>query len=390
MVNPHLLYCIGFFIAIILYALGWSDVYPPLSLPLSAFISATLLLHFALSRKWKKANAVVFYKTTPAINPIGITIFIYALWIADFIYEGGVPLIKILTNQPYDYRLFGVPSLHVLAVTFSSFYILYLFHTYISNRNKLILILYLFNSAAAILIYSRSMLFFNLTGSAFIYLFSLEHFPIKTATLLFIVGIGFLYFFGVVGNKRIAFEAKKPYNSETFLEIGRASNNFRDSGIPKEFFWSYIYISSPLANLQANIRYTDSIPAPSLNRTLAFINNEILFESISKRINKLVGIEREKEITIKDPFNVSTIYSRSYSYLGWTGMIIMAAWVLILPWAYFKMLIADNPYRLTGLAILCTVFTFLVYDNTIRLMALGFQLVYPLAMPWVDRVFKKE
>jgi hypothetical protein len=198
MVNPYILYCVGFFIAIILYALGWSDAYPPLSLSLSVFIGCTLIIHFALSQWWIKKKTITFYKTSPAINPIVITVFIYLLWIADFIYEGGIPVVKILTNQPYDYRLFGVPSLHVLTVTFSSFYILYLLHVYLSTRSKLILILYIINSFAAILIYSRSMLFFNLTGSFFLFLFSLNKIPYKTFGVLAFCGIGLLYFFGVV------------------------------------------------------------------------------------------------------------------------------------------------------------------------------------------------
>jgi hypothetical protein len=132
------------------------------------------------------------------------------------------------------------------------------------------------------------------------------------------------------------------------------------------------------------------VPPPTAGRLLAFVNNEIFFESISKRINSIVGITREEEITIKDPFNVSTIYSRSYSYLGWPGMILMAAFVVALPIVYFKLLSHDNRYRLTGIAILCSVYFFLVYDNTIRLMALGFQLVYPLTLPFVDKFFKKE
>jgi hypothetical protein len=388
MINPYTLYCIGFSIALVLYALGWSDVYPTLTVSLASFIGCTLILHLALARYWSKTKQFKFYKTSPAINPILVTIFLYALWIADFIYEGGIPLIKILTNKPYDYRLFGVPSLHVFAVTFSSFYILYLFHAFLSERKKQVFFLFLINFASSILIYSRSMFFFNMAGCFFLYLFSLEKFPYRKLILLLPLGIVMFYLFGVVGNKRVSFELGKTYDPNSFLEIGKASQSFRESSIPKEFFWSYIYISSPLANLQANILH-NHVPPVTFSRVLVYINNEYLFESISKRVNSVAGIEREKEITIKNPFNVSTIYSRSYSYIGWAGMIAMALFVLVLPLVYYKVLPANNPYALTGFAILCTVYLFLVYDNTIRLMALGFQLVYPLVFPFADKVFKR-
>jgi hypothetical protein len=121
----------------------------------------------------------------------------------------------------------------------------------------------------------------------------------------------------------------------------------------------------------------------TLERVLEYINNEWLFESLSKRINTQFGVEREKENTIKEPFNVSTVYSRSYSYLGWTGIFAMGLLVLFLPMLYRKM-IADNPYQLISVSILCTTYLFLTYDNMIRLMALGFQLVYPLVFPFLE------
>jgi hypothetical protein len=195
------------------------------------------------------------------------------------------------------------------------------------------------------------------------------------------------YFFGVVGTKRVSFESQVPYNPSLFLDNGKATSHFRESSIPKEFFWPYFYISSPLANLQVNITTYDVRPITP-TRILEYINNELLFESFSKRINKLFGVEREKENVIKDPFNVSTVYSRSYSYLGWIGMTITALVIVLLPMLYVK-IIRDSPYQMIAVAILCTTYLFLSYDNMIRLMALGFQLVYPILFPIVEKVFAK-
>jgi hypothetical protein len=128
---------------------------------------------------------------------------------------------------------------------------------------------------------------------------------------------------------------------------------------------------------------TYSVKPITISRIAEYINNEWLFESISKRINKFAGVERENENTIKDPFNVSTVYSRSYSYLGWLGIIMMSLFVLIVPIAYLKM-IRTSPYQIVAVATLCSTYLFLTYDNTIRLMALGFQLVYPLVFPLIE------
>lgn len=387
MINPYTLYCVGFIVALLLYALGWSDAYPSMTVPLGFFILVTLLVHAIMARYWSREKQFKFYNVTAEINPVFITAFIYVLWIAEFIYQG-IPLFNILLNKPYDHLTFGIPALHVLLVTISSFYTQYLFHLYLSNRKKIILLLYLINLFAAVLIYSRSMFFFNITGSLFLYLFSLKKIQYKRVLLLIPIAIGAFYLFGIIGNKRLAFQAKMPYDASYFLETGRASQEFRESPIPKEFFWSYIYISSPLANLQANILY-NQVPAVSPSRVLLYINNEYLFESISKRVNRLVGVDREKEITIKHPFNVSTVYSRSYSYIGWPGIIGMGLFVLVLPIIYCRFLSNDNPFALTGYAVLCTMYLFLVYDNTIRLMGLGFQLVYPFVFAFAGKFLKQ-
>lgn len=383
MVNPYSCYILGFAFALAVYQLGWSEVYPPLSIFLLIFLITTIIVAFALSHWWSKQGVKEKVDSSKKINPWLVTAFLFLLWIADFIHEGGVPLYKILNGIPYDYKQFGVPSLHVLAVTFGSFYCIYLLHAFLIEQKNKFLILYIINMSVAFLIYSRSMLFFNLTSSAFLYLLTLNRIPYKKLAWGTPAIILLFYFFGVVGTKRVSFESNSKYDPTLFLETGRATSAFKNSIIPKEFFWPYIYISSPMANLQVNI---NTFPVKPINtkRVLEFFNNEILFESISKRINAVVGTEREKENTIKDPFNVSTVYSRGYSYLGWTGIIVTGLIVLALPIFYLKM-IRRNPYRLPALAILCTTYLFLTYDNTIRLMALGFQLVYPFVFPFAEK-----
>jgi hypothetical protein len=379
MINPHTCYILGFVVSLAVYQLGWSEVYPKLSLTLIVFLLVSILAHIFLSYRWNKkgmSKTKLIGIAQPQLNPWLVTAFLYICWIADFIHEGGIPLVKMMLNVPYDYKVFGVPALHVFTVTFSSFYCIYLLYFFFISRNKTLLLLYLINMASAILIYSRSMFFFNLASSFFLYLLLLDKLPYKKLLLGFPLVILLLYFFGVVGTARVSFESKTHYDRNSFLDNGRATSQFRNSAIPKEFFWPYIYISSPVANLQVNI---NSYPVKPITakRVLEYINNEWLFESISKRINKLMKVDRENEFTIKEPFNVSTVYSRSFSYLGWAGVIAMGLFVLFIPLFYYK-LVADHPHNLIFISILCTCYLFLSYDNTIRLMALGFQLVYPL------------
>src|SRR5690606_22537386 len=198
-------------------------------------------------------------------------------------------------------------------------------------------VLFLVNLSAAILIYSRAMFFFNLSGCLFLYLMTRNKIP----RFLPLIAAGSLvilfYLFGVMGTLRVSHEAGTSYNNQHFLEIGKATPAFRDSAIPKEYFWTYIYMSSPLANLQTNISHYPVEP-PSVHSAAEMVNNEVLMDFISKRVNVLLGIERRGEITVPGPFNVSTVYSRCFSYLGWYGMITMAIIVLLIPLVYVKVI----------------------------------------------------
>ncbi len=389
MINPYTCYIAAFLSALLVYPLGWSTLYPVLSLSLLIFLVITLIIHSIFGWYWNRTQWIPFIKLEATLNPVLITVFIWILWSIEFLYEGGIPLFKILLHIPYDYRLFGVPSLHVFVVTFSSFYAVYLFHVFLSTKRPLILFLYIVNLFAALLIYNRGMLFFNLSGSFFIYLFSIEKISFQKLAIT-VVGVIFLFYsFGVLGNLRVSFYARQKYSQTLFLETGKASSAFRESAVPNEFFWTYIYLSSPLANLQTNINNANP-PSLTVSRVFDHFNNEFLFDFISKRINRLTGTEREKENTMPGPFNVSTVYSRSYSYSGWKGVIAMAIFVLLVPLLYRKMFKPDHPYALIGMAILCTMYLFLAFDNTIRFTGLGFQLVYPLVFPLADRVFKRN
>jgi hypothetical protein len=385
MINPYACYAAAFAIAILSYSLGWSDLYPALRAPLFIFLMLTVAAHAGLSFYWNRRIHVFRSAEKGILNPVSTTIFIYALWTADFIYEGGIPLFKILMGQPYNYKLFGIPSVHVFTVTFASFFTVYLFSLFVNSRNRIYLMLYGINLLAALLIYSRAMLIFNIAGSVFV--FFLTGYTLTWRRLALTSGglVLLIYFFGVLGTVRVSAEAGRSYDPGIFLGIGNATAGFRTSPVPPEFFWGYVYLSSPLANLQQNIN-TFHVAPSSGAQFARHVNNEMLLDFISKRVNRVFNTSRERENTLpKKPFNVSTVYSRSYSYQGWTGMVIMAIFVLIFPLAYMK-LVPSNQYTLTGVAVLSTMYLFLFYDNTLRFTGLGLQLIYPFVLPVVEKV----
>jgi hypothetical protein len=387
MINPYFCYALGFAFSLAIYNLNWSEAYPQLSLTLSVFLLITIGVHILLGIRWVKEPKE---KTLPTpvnapFKPIAVTTILLLLWAFNFIHEGGIPLVNIILKIPFDYKIFGTPALHVFVVTFSSFYGVYLLEHYLTSRKKSLLWLYLVNFIPAFLLFSRAMILFNLSTALFLYLLHLKQIHYRYFLWLIPTGIIVFYVFGVIGTIRVSFESKQNYDQNLFLETGSATTSFRNSNIPKEFLWPYIYVSSPVANLQTNINSYPVKPI-TIGRVLEFINNEWFVESLSKRLNQLAGVQREPEHTIRQQFNVSTVYSRSYSYLGWWGILATGTMLLLFPLFYLKMIPYD--YRTLATAMLCTIYLFLCYDNTIRLMALGFQLFFPVLFPFVERKFK--
>lgn len=377
--NPYINYIISFTTALIAYLVGWSDMYPPATAPLLTFLAVTFLVHGLLAYRWKRKVSVVIPEPV-ILKPVQVTLFIYLLWCLDFLYEGGVPIIKILLGLPYNYRQFGFPSVHVFTVTFASFYTIYLFGLFLQHRKRIYFVLYFINLTAALLIYSRAMLLFNLFASFQVLLFYTGGISRRQWAGLTLGLVVLAFGFGWMGSKRVSFENGKSYDPELFLSIGEASLEFRNSPVPPEFFWSYVYLSSPLANFQQNLN-TYPVPKARTGLWARMINNEMLPDFISKRINTLFSTGRSDEHTIPGkPFNVSTVYSRSYCYLGWTGLIVMGVFVACVPLLYARWL-PDNSYAFAGLAILNTMYFFLFYDNTIRFTGLSLQLAYPFLLP---------
>lgn len=382
--NPFLAYIASFSVAMLLYSLGWSTLYPAFSLALAVFLLITLGVHAIVALRWR--NSLSQYPRVVLPNdssPLLVTGFIYLLWVADFIHAGGVPVIKILFREPYDYRGFGIPSVHVFTVTFASFYTVYLFQLFLDTKKKSALLFFFLNLAAAILIYSRSMLIFNLSTCAFIYIHHLGRLRVQYVAIGFVSLAVMLFAFGVLGNIRESHEHDVADGNAFFLETGRASESFRNSIVPNEYFWTYAYLTSPLANLQQNINRANKHPV-GLRRLGGMVVSEWIFDSVSKRLFK-AGLMRDPGEHTIHPFNVSTVYSRSYSYQGWFGMAATGFFILILPWVYRRLLGPTSPYLLIGLGTLCTMYQFMMYDNTLHATGLAFQIVYPLCFTWLEK-----
>lgn len=372
LVNPFFVYTLSFTIVLLVYSLGWSELYPHLSLPLLLFLICTFVISSVAGVFVQFLNRIE-YKAVPWSNRAKTVL--YLLWIGyflEFLYNGGIPLLIVLSGESHNYVQFGIPTFHVLQVTLNGFVSVYIFHQLISNFSKARLFYFALSITPAILIVNRAMFLMIMTSCLFVYILSLRKLSVKNIGYLTITVLLFLYLFGIMGNLRQT--GGQTTSSEYILMTSKASNEFKKSVIPKEYIWAYLYISSPLANLQSTIER-----APETSQLWSsFFNYALLPDFISKRTGSFLDIPNYDVPRIVPWLTVSTFYAKSYVFLGWLGIIFMFLFFMTTTFLYVFLLRKRSKYYVTGLAILSTLVLYNTFDNMYAFTGLNFQLIYPL------------
>ncbi|MGI4749983.1 MAG: hypothetical protein ACRYFB_05080 [Janthinobacterium lividum] len=199
-----------------------------------------------------------------------------------------------------------------------------------------------------------------------------------------------VYLFGVAGNYRTindlnnqGITTDNSYNSNVIMGLGGASASFKDSVVPGEFFWTYLYITSPLSNLQYNVN-KNKISLSLTGVTHLFID-EVLFDTISKRIDNLLNRKRTDADLIIEQLTVPTTLAGSYNYAGWWGMAIFMFIFWLFPF-FYTFLIIKNPLGIIGISTLCTVYFFSIFDNMFILTSLMLQIFFPIVLFFTSRI----
>lgn len=374
--NPFYLYILSFGAALIIYSWQWSEIYPRLSIEVIVFLLFSFIISFLLGSN--VSEMIKYVEVSSDKNNAKIGAFIIISYAIEIVYNGGIPLFLLFKNGSIDYMNFGIPTFHVFLHTFTSFYTIYSFQQFIDNKNYktglLVLILLLPN----ILIVNRGALIMTVTACAIIYIFKTRIIAIKRVAILIVLILSFFYGFGYLGNQR-SFNGD-PY---AFLKLTDAREDYVNSNIPKEYYWFYIYASSPFANFQnATIlskrhRYDVS----------TFLTWEFLPDFISKRI---IPLEQDHDGNIRTDFSVNplltvgSMYFEPFIRMGWVGPISIFFHFVCIIYLYVKFFLKKDKYFVSGLAILCVFSIFSMFENMINFSGLSFQLVYPILLSKIN------
>lgn len=386
MTNPFFVYTATFVTAVLLYQFRWSTLYPPLSKGLVLFLAFTILVALlwgAVVQHYGLIQVPRHPQSTGNSLAIGI---ILTTTLFEIALNRQFPLLLVLTDAIPNQKAFvddyGIPLLHPLLLSFSAFYAVHLFHQALSHQVGPKLWLMTLALAPALMSWSRGTLAIVFISCLFTFIqhvtatFRLRARHVLAVGIVSLLG---LYVFGLSGNVRTQ-------DPRYILRIGGASNSFTESIVPSPFFWGYLYLSSPLANLQKtelDARRTEMVGSMA---TLFFF--DIVPNFVGKYFIVPLGLEEPERHLISSPLTASTIYARPYNISGWPGAILVYIY-LVLFVNTTLVLVRGSKYGSVGVAFLNTTMLLSGFSNSLvfsgTILPIIFAVVFSISVRYRDR-----
>lgn len=367
--NPFFLYALTWISVVLFYNLEISALYPKLSNELLNFIIITIFITVILSLFYKNKFEKYNFLNKIEKKYKHAYMLIYLFFILEFFIEGRVPLIAILSQTGYYYASFkGIKTFHVIIATYNFYITLCAFNDYQYNKK----IKYLFYSVLGIipyiLLYSRGSILLLCMCLFFIWLF--YKYNLKTIIKIGFLGIIFLYVFGISGNIRHYYNWNDTRMIKNIAKINTEKNNL------DPLIWSYVYITSPLGNLQYNL--DNSKPKYKVQ---SFIYENLLVDAISKRLD----YQKSKPKLMTQELNVCTVYTGAYLSYGKLGMF-LTFFIYMSCELIYLLILRGSKYWIIGVALINILNIFSIFSNMFIFSGLSFCLVYPLIDIFKDKI----
>lgn len=171
-----------------------------------------------------------------------------------------------------------------------------------------------------------------------------------------------IFIFGLLGNLRMASSGYK--DEDAIIKIGQASDSYLKTNLPPETFWAYLYMTSPYANLENEVKQREFSNVYSWG---IFLNYEILPDFISKRTD----FENSKSNLLTDELNVRTMYGGPINKMGFLGGVIIYFWYVFS--IFLTTRLVKSEFFIPTVISLSTLSCFLVFDNVLKFSGFVFQ-----------------
>ena len=381
LLNPFYIYCFSFGVALFFYLWGWSVIYPELSGSLIVFLILSFTI-FALIGKHEgskfklKFNSNLNCKGQLYLKDI-IFFFILSMGIINVILMGYLPILERSRNH----LEFGIPVLDPLFHSLSIFFSVFLFQSYLEIKKRRYLLYIFIVLLFHLIIFRRSATIWILISSINVYLLFKHKLSIKSVGLLFLCFPLFSFLFGGYGALRS--NLSKSY---VIKELG-ASETFVNSGLNHNHYLTYLYISSPLANLQKNIDESEDFLSRRDFKNFFFFS--IVPYSFTNRLEKDLKLIKPEFYLIHPHLTVGTFFVISFYLSGWLGMMIMLLFLLLFIFLSKFVIINCPTVGITTFSILLTTIALLIFSNFLNILDVILMLfVYPVLFTLINKQYR--
>ncbi|EDM37181.1 putative transmembrane protein [Pedobacter sp. BAL39] len=310
--NPIVFFILTWLFVLVLYSLQYSKLLTVLSnstllyigLSCSSF-AASYLFVISITKKW---DGKTTYFSNIGINKVlKIVFFIWlSLTLVEIAYFRSLPLLALLGIGAGAYTEWGIPSLHGLLNAMIIALSNYFFYLFLTTRNKKYLWFFLFCLCWPILLVTRQV-FMSMSVQAVLTYIFLNKFKAKTVFTIALVALCVVFLFGFVGDLRAG-------DSLMFINLAQPSDDY-PAFLPSGFLWVYIYVTSPLNNVNFNI---DKYPG------FAFNPSYVLSSFFPSFIRNMI-FEKENIFDFKlvnQYLNVSSMFPNYLGAFGYWGSIL--------------------------------------------------------------------
>ena len=373
--NPFYWFAFVWSAVLVMYQFQWTTLYGALDASLFVFFIVTILLSVVFGvffgQMLKKIN-IKYHRPSKRTKRI-ITWIIVLGFLLEFLYERHIPLIAELINSGYTYKDFtGIPTFHVFLVTFAEFATVYFFYCFCFETDKKekrsFLWLALIPFALLASLYNRAALVTIIFMCALIRLSIIKKIKLRYIVVVVLLALLVLYAFGVFGNIR---SGDKWNDSSYIIEVAHIDLKKYPSFFPKEFLWAYVYLVSPLGNLNNQILKT--VPTYNLDGFLYYL----LPDALSKRI--FPNVDTSFELT-QPLLTVCTGFAGIYKYGGMFGMLFMYACLGLFCIVVAKITMKRSDSFMVSIVFVCCVTFLMFFDDFLNYMGFTFALAYSIAM----------
>lgn len=316
MANPFYFGAALWTIALVAYGLAWSDLCKPLDGGLLSLLLLLIISFLALGFVFRNLLYVSANSVSDPERMKGLTVLICAVMLAGMAYQRYVPLVNVIQGRAYNATEIGIPLLGTICTALALYQSFRLSFAYQITRSRTALVQLGAIIAVLVLAVQRQNIMVCIVG-ALLAIWTCRKRTGHTSALrqcglllaLIVVALVLLFVFGALGNARYGTWSWD--DSSMIAALGYVNGGW-PAWLPKEYLWFYVYLVTPIANLNNNVFSV----MPQDNLRLLF------WLLVPSSMGKYFLPQGLGPFLVQPTLTVCTSYVNSYLVAGYDGMLL--------------------------------------------------------------------